>query len=473
MSFGISPGVATREVDLSTTIPAVATSIAVNVLRKTYKGPEYEQYLVTNTDELIDAFGKPADSSFIDILSSAGYLKYGSMLYCTRVMPTDATFAGTKILTGTNSTQEATANFTFEATGTVEGTEDDGPYTYTSLGTTDMKMFPEMVDTLMGEDDPLWVLAKYRGEFGNNTRLLVYDKATYDAVKYFDTQTETFDIPSGVSLTASATAAVSGMWVDYEANPDFGTPGYQDDLPFVVIRDLDTPMTDEKQFTIVVQAKDQGSTIWEDKEVFIVSSDENSIDDSGVSNFVETVVNEQSKYINVALNPVFKTTTEIDSPAIGAIMTRMATLSGGKNGVFGRHEDVTVQAGEDAACIEAYNLYANPEEIDVNLFIESDKGVTVKTYLVELCESIRRDCFVVLDVLRSHVLNNKGSETLDMVKWRKGQAGSTFNPNTSYAALYGNWIEVFDTWNKKYRWLPLSGHMAGLYAHTDDVADAW
>jgi phage tail sheath protein FI len=60
-----------------------------------------------------------------------------------------------------------------------------------------------------------------------------------------------------------------------------------------------------------------------------------------------------------------------------------------------------------------------------------------------------------------------------MVKWRKGQAGSTFNPNTSYAALYGNWIEVFDTWNKKYRWLPLSGHMAGLYAHTDDVADAW
>jgi hypothetical protein len=55
--FGLSAGVYNREVDLSTTIPAVATSIAVNVIRKSYKGPEYEQYLVTNTDELIDTFG--------------------------------------------------------------------------------------------------------------------------------------------------------------------------------------------------------------------------------------------------------------------------------------------------------------------------------------------------------------------------------------------------------------------------------
>jgi hypothetical protein len=124
-------------------------------------------------------------------------------------MPTDATFAGTKILTGTNAVQEATPNFTFEATGTVAGL--DG-YTYTSLGTTDMSMFPEMVDTIMGDDDPLWILGKYRGEFGNNVRVLVYDKATYDAVKYYDTQTETFDIPSGMTLTAAATAAVQNMW---------------------------------------------------------------------------------------------------------------------------------------------------------------------------------------------------------------------------------------------------------------------
>ena len=123
--------------------------------------------------------------------------------------------------------------------------------------------------------------------------------------------------------------------------------------------------------------------------------------------------------------------------------------------------------------MEAYDLYSNPEEIDVNLFIDSAKSVDIKRYLINLAEVIRKDSFAILDVPRELVVNNKGSETLDMVKWRRGQDGSTFNPNTSYAALYGNWIEVFDEYSKKYRWIPLSGHMAGLYAHTDEVTDAW
>lgn len=470
MSFGISGGVYTREIDLSTTIPAVATSIAVNVIRKSYKGPEYEQYLVTNTEELIDTFGKPTDESYLDILASTGYLKYGSMLYATRVMPEDATFAGTKVLTGVNSVQEELANFTFNVSGTVAGL--DG-YTYTSLGTTDVSMFPEMVDTLMGEDDPLWIISKYRGQCGNDIRVLVYNADVYNAVKYFDVIDEDFDIPSGMTISAAATAAVTTMFNEYKANPDFGTNGYKDNLAYPFIKDMDTPMTNTKQFVVMVQAKDQGSTMWEDKEAFVVSSDESAIDDTGNSMFVESVINEQSKFITIALNPIFKTTNSVSAPAIGAIMKELVALTGGQNGEFGRHAAVPMQDGEDAACIEAYNLYSNPEEIDVNLFIESAKGVTVKTFLIELCESVRKDCFAIVDVLRSHVLNNKGSETLDMVKWRNGQGGSNFNPNTSYAAIYGNWIEIFDTWNKKYRWIPLSGHMAGLYAHTDDVADAW
>lgn len=474
MSFSISPGVYPREIDLSTTIPAVATSIAVNVLRKAYKGPEYEQYLVTNTDELVDAFGKPTDESYIDMLSSVGYLKYGNMLYCTRVMPEDATFAGIKVFDGyAAGFTTFDANFSFNATGSVEESYTEDAYNYTALGTTDVKMIPEMVDTLMSSDEPLWVLAKSRGSWGNNIRVLVYNLDLYNAVKYFDVITETFDIPTGLTISSSATAAAASMFTIYKNNPSYGSAGYQDDLGFPVIKDIDTPMTNNKQFVIVVQVKDQGSSVWEEKEVFIVSSDETDIDDSGNSNFVETVVNEQSNYITVVLNPVFKTTALIESPAIGVGMSVFSVLSGGNDGVFGRHSGNTTQEGEDAACIEAYDLYSNPEEIDVNLFIDSGKNVTVKDHLIELCEATRKDSFAILDVLRTHVLNNKGSEVLDMVKWRNGQSGSTFNPNTSYAALYGNWIEVFDTWNKKYRWIPVSGHIAGLFAHTDDVADAW
>ena len=88
--------------------------------------------------------------------------------------------------------------------------------------------------------------------------------------------------------------------------------------------------------------------------------------------------------------------------------------------------------------------------------------------MIALCEE-RFDCLTVLDVPRTLVVNNKGSETTDLRDWRN----STFNENTSYAAVYGNWIEVYDKFNQKYRWIPVAGYVAGVYAKTDDVADAW
>jgi len=97
MSFYLSPLVDVKEIDLSTTIPAVATAIGVIVLRSTYKGPEMKKVFVTSEDELIRMFGKPTTESYRDIMAAAGYLKYGNKLYCTRVMPLSATFAGLNV----------------------------------------------------------------------------------------------------------------------------------------------------------------------------------------------------------------------------------------------------------------------------------------------------------------------------------------------------------------------------------------
>lgn len=45
--------------------------------------------------------------------------------------------------------------------------------------------------------------------------------------------------------------------------------------------------------------------------------------------------------------------------------------------------------------------------------------------------------------------------------------------NTSYVAAYGNWLEVFDKYNATYRWIPVSGHAAGVFARTDNATDPW
>jgi phage tail sheath protein FI len=39
--------------------------------------------------------------------------------------------------------------------------------------------------------------------------------------------------------------------------------------------------------------------------------------------------------------------------------------------------------------------------------------------------------------------------------------------------VYGNWLEVYDQYSRKYRWIPSSGYVAGIYARTDDMTDPW
>jgi len=91
-------------------------------------------------------------------------------------------------------------------------------------------------------------------------------------------------------------------------------------------------------------------------------------------------------------------------------------LTNGNNGVFGRHDGTSTQTAEDALVIEAYELYDNPDGIDANIFIDSNKGTEVKRTLITICKTNRKDAITILDTPRSYNLNNKGSETTDLLK---------------------------------------------------------
>lgn len=461
MAFYLSPGVFVRELDLTTTIPAVATNISVLVVKDSYKGEEYKQHFVTNDDQLINTVGKPTERSYKDILAGVGFLKYGSMLYVSTVKPEDATFATVRIQDGYNENGvEHDVSYTFLKEGSVSGENEE--YTYESLGITDISTYSEAVENPLAEstDDVLWFTSIWRGKSANNIRVLVFDQDLFNAIKYFDESNEVIDLPENTSISAEASASAIDMYNE-------GTLGY------TKIRTSDIKLDSPYQFGVIIQNKEQGSSVWADAELFIVSSDEGERDDSGNPLFIEDVINEQSQYVKVALNSNYRTTDEVDNGPIAFGIKNVSQLSGGYDGEWGRADSVDYQDAVDAAVINAYNMYSNPEEIDVNLFIESDKSVTVKNKLIEIAQVIRKDSMAILDVPRNIVINNKGNEALDLTKWRKGQGGSTFNPNSSYAACYANWLEVFDKWNKKYRWVPASGHIAGMYANTDDVADPW
>lgn len=89
MGFQLSPGVQTREIDLSTSIPAVATSLGGTVGRFTW-GPAFEPYLCTSEADLVSVFGQPTNDTYPAFLSSAAFLKYANSLQVVRVVDSGA-----------------------------------------------------------------------------------------------------------------------------------------------------------------------------------------------------------------------------------------------------------------------------------------------------------------------------------------------------------------------------------------------
>lgn len=445
MAFYLSPLVDVKEYDASTTIPAVATTIAVSILRDTYKGPELKTQFITSVDELIETFGKPTSAAncYEDILSATGYLKYGNMLYCTRALPTSAAFSGIGIdATTLSAATSASATYTgytlaqmttaLRAAGASDDIDDFGYLTPTTGNLMD-------------------IVALSRGEHGNKIRVAMCG----------------YDQQRALTNYVKVPTTTTNIW-----------------LPSAALATVDSPLSNEQSFLIIVQTVDQlaipstdgtspaesiapsggGYSNWITQEIFNVSVDPDAYDDSGQRVFVEKLINETSKYIRVTFN-----STLYDSLYdMSNLMTQeWIYLTGGIGG-----NSQTGEADLEGPIELALDLYQNPEEIDVNMFIDSNKSVTIKSYMTDICIA-RKDAMAILDCYRADVLANRGSETDNLKAFSRGVAATDLQINSSYAALYGNWIEVFDKWNGKYRWIPVSGHVAGLFANNDNVADPW
>jgi len=413
MAFYLSPLVDVNEIDLSTTIPAVATSVAVSVLRMAWKGPEYpKQQLSTTIDELVETFGEPTATGYEDLLSSMGYLKYGNKLYSTRAMPTSASFAGSY---GTATSAATFTAFTTENAYIMSNFDSSDPDEYAT---------EEAFDAAPVTGSTISMIANSRGVWGNYTQVALVGRTKYDQV------------------TTAASYADCNI-----------TQGLYND-----ILSADKPISDDSEFLVIVKTATQDAlTTYNVKESFLVSTQERRIDDEGNNIYCETTINNSSQYIRMAIDASLK-----EQDVTDMMQTDYIQFAGGQNMAWTDDDD------EDSVVLTAYQSYQNADEIDVNIFIDSNKSTTIKSGLVTICEA-RKDAMAVLDCLKATVVNNVGSEATGL----RTYARTTLNENTSYAALYGNWLNVFDKWNGIYRWIPASGHVAGIMANTDDVSDPW
>lgn len=102
MAFQVSPGINVNEVDLTTVVPSVSTSVGA-IAGVFSSGPVNTPVLIGSESELVQVFGKPTANNYETWFTAANFLAYSNALYVCR--------AGSAVNTDT-------ANSTFSALGT-------------------------------------------------------------------------------------------------------------------------------------------------------------------------------------------------------------------------------------------------------------------------------------------------------------------------------------------------------------------
>lgn len=148
MAFQLSPGVLVKEVDLTTVVPAVASSAGAFVGGFQW-GPVEEVRTMASENNLVEVFGKPNDEVSPYFFTAANFLAYGNNLQVIRVVGTAA--------------KNAVANA--NATALLIKNEDQYLGNY-STGSQDVGEFA----------------AKYPGVLGNSIAVVMFDANTASTV---------------------------------------------------------------------------------------------------------------------------------------------------------------------------------------------------------------------------------------------------------------------------------------------------
>ena len=514
MSFQLSPGVNVSEIDLTTVIPAVATTDAAigGVFRW---GPVEKATLVTSEDQLVANYGRPVADNAETFFSAASFLAYGNRLFVSRAYEADVAFNAVAA-----SDDTIPANTTLLA-GYVVKNEDH-------------------YDTIASFDAGVEWIAKYPGALGDSLRISVCDSAnafqetidftTIDSntqneqiafVVGSNTATVTIEHPSDETASlAVANTIANSIQVGDVLRAGNSSVGYQYLEITAVATPTETGSNNAADFEISFASRytlsqnvtatsvqrrwrhwnvvdlapgqsnfqlAQGNTSASD-ELHVVVSDEDGLitgvpgtilevfealsratdakNEDGGSNYYKDVINAGSRFVWFA------------NHRGGAAGTTAALLASSTNDL---PYDVSFDGGADtkseelipvASITTAYDEFKSAEDFDISLLIAGKArggthGEQVANYLIDNIAEFRKDCIVLISPDRADVVNNALDIEDDVIQFRNALR------STSYAVMDSGYKYMYDKYNDIYRWIPINGDVAGLCARTDDERDAW
>jgi phage tail sheath protein FI len=478
MPFQLSPGVLVAEKDLTSIIPAVATSTG-GFAGVFPWGPVLDPTTISSENQLVARFGKPTDGNATSFFTAANFLSYTNNLLLVRVdtqnhrnavaiqsgtvqsvqitsggtgytSPVSVVFGAPNVPGGV----QATGHAVLGATGDIEAIVIDNPGSgYTSAPSITVtgsagSGFAGNVNIVVGgikinnEQDytDMYIngaglvgpfAAKYPGALGNSLRIEVADASTFATWTY----ASEFDSAPGTSTYAHVVG------------------GANDELHIIVI-DEDGKWTGQRgaileKFAYVSKASDARRS-------------------DGTNNYYRDVINTNSKYLWWMDHPT-DVAASGDSWGTAAENKNFKSLANVVG--FSLSGGVDDMSATDGQLQTAWSLFANSELYDINLLPTGHVSAAVAAYIIQNIAEVRKDCVAFVSPVDTDGSMIQGADAV--TKTIAFRTTTPFNVNSSYGVLDSGWKYQYDRYNDVYRWVPLNGDIAGLCARTDYTNDAW
>ena len=477
----VSPGVAIKEKDLTTSVRNEPTSIgAIGIIAE--KGPMDQVVIIESEQQLVNIFGKPNTTNHQYWFSAASFLMYSNTLKVVRIVTTGAVNAcvsGTAILIKNNM------HYT-DGDGTTgpydDGSANVGSWAARSAGAWGNSLRVETCNTAAGFSESAKTTAAATEPAGETvvaftaaTGFAVGDIVYFqeaDGQKYRITNIATNNVTvvrhPATTATGLASEIASGVnidrewrWADqFERAP--GTSQYATDRG---------GSNDEMHMIIVDEdAKISGveNEVLEKFEAVSKASD--GLTDEGNANYYADVVYTSSNYVYWMDHPAGA--TNWGSLAAGTTFTAPTNAVDAASLVLG--VGGTTAATEGQRQLAYSDHFSDPDIEDVNLVIAGPASVnnggatTHGVFITDLVEK-RKDCVGFISPDKSDVVGvSKSYTAASNVKGYFDTLGSS-----SYTVFDSGYTKQYDKYNDVYRWVPLNAHIAGSCARTDYLEDPW
>jgi hypothetical protein len=361
MAFQVSPGVNVSEIDLTTVVPAVATSTGA-VAGPFQWGPVEEVRQVSSENELVSVFGKPDANTFGSFFTAANFLAYGDDLRVVRAANTQSNTAFALV---------PSAAGVIAANNQIKN---DPAYEALTL---------PLSTTVFAARSP--------GSLGNSLKVSIYANTTQTFSDW--TYASLFDKAPGTSYYVAS---------NFKADAN-------DELHLVVI-DEDGGITGSPNTVLEVYPN--------------LSKARNAKNESGESIYYKDVLFRKSRYVYWTGHPEDTSATPADQTGHWGedanttnVFSDLLPAQNSFSFIYGTTEALT-----DGDIERAYDEMTNGDTTDLSLIMTANHSATVARYVIDNVAESRRDCVAFVSPALANV--QAADATTAVINYRNNALGN-------------------------------------------------